>query len=298
MSRVFDALQRAQQETLPGSAPATSAVELLGRSEALSPGVASVPSFRPVIPPESRIEAFTNPDSFAAEQFRVLGARLRHVAETRPLKAVLLTSASFQEGKSLVCLNLAVTLAKRAHMRVLVVEGDVRKPALSNMLGLPRLRGLSDWIACKEPLTNFICRITDLDLWLLPAGNSCSQPLELVQSPRMRELVSQTREEFDWVLMDSAPLLVSDASILSRLADGTLVVVRQERTHKRVLQRSLGAVEKLLGFVLNDCATRDPRGYEQHYPQGATNGNGASRPKAPSDVSQPAHDSCEMPRPA
>jgi capsular exopolysaccharide synthesis family protein len=290
MSRVFNALQRSQRETVPGSIPAISAVELLGRSVALSPGVASVPSFRPVIPPESRIEAFTNPDSFAAEQFRVLGARLRHLSETGPLKAVLLTSASVQEGKSLVCLNLAVTLAKRAHTRVLVVEGDVRKPALSNMLGLPRLRGLSDWIACKEPLTNFICRIADLDLWLLPAGASCGQPLELVQSPLMRELLSQTREEFDWVLIDSAPLLVSDASILSRLADGTLVVVRQERTQKRAVQKCLGAVDKVLGFVLNDCGSTSPRGYDQYYAQDMTHGNGASRPKAPSDAPHPPQD--------
>jgi Mrp family chromosome partitioning ATPase len=118
--------------------------------------------------------------------------------------------------------------------------------------------------------------MSELELWFLPAGDSCDHPLELVQSPRMRHLLEEVREQFDWVLIDSAPLLVADASILSRLADGTLVVVRNDATQKQVLQDSLTGLEKLLGFVLNDCAGIKPHGYEQYYAYAPGNGNGHS----------------------
>jgi len=237
----------------------------------------SVSSVQPVVVPQSRIEAFTHPNDFAAEQFRVLGTRLQHLAEMRALKTLLVTSASFREGKSLVSLNLAVTLAQRAGKKVLLVEGDLRKPALCNMLGLPPLRGLSDWAQSEEPLTNFLCRVNDLDLWLLPAGESCDHPLAAIQSQRLRELPTHAAKHFDWIVIDSSPLLVADASILSRLADGTLVVVRQENTQKKSLQKSLASLERVLGFVLNDATSIDPRAYDQYYRPARTNGNGTGR---------------------
>jgi capsular exopolysaccharide synthesis family protein len=284
MSRIFAALQRARRETQPESDRAISAFEVLGRPKTELPGLQSVPSFNLSLANGNRIEAFTNPYSFAAEQFRVLSARLQQLSNAHPLKTILITSADFQEGKSLVCLNLAVTFAKRANKKVLVIEGDVRKPALARMLGLPRLTGLSDWMGSNEPLTEFLCRAANLDLWLLPAGSSCDQPLELVQSPRMRELIGQASNQFDWIVMDSAPLTVADASILSRLADGTLIVARHERTHKKALQNSLGSLEKLVGFVLNDSAGSDARGYDQYYKDGRSRGNGASGSKPLSDT--------------
>ena len=282
MSRLFDALRRSQEELSPGLAPIVSAIELLGRPEKaasgfdVTPGFDAAPTFHFAADANSRLEVLTNPYSFAAEQFRVLAAHLQRLSETKATKTVLLTSASFQEGKSLVCLNLAVTLAKRSRKKVLLVEGDVRKPALARMLGLPRLTGLSECVERNEPLAEFVCRVSELDLWFLPAGASCDHPLELVQSPHIRQLLEQAREQFDWVLIDSAPLLVADASILSRLADGTLVVVRNDTTQKRALQNSLTGLEKLLGFVLNDCAGTQPSGYDQYYAYVPSNGNGHS----------------------
>jgi protein-tyrosine kinase len=282
MSRLLDALDRSHEETTSeGSTPM--AEMHVGPGGPPPAGLGSVPSVQPVVSPQSRIEALTNPYGFAAEQFRVLGARLQHLAETRSLKTLLVTSASFQEGKSLICLNLAVTLARRGGKKVLLVEGDLRKPAVCQMLGLPPLRGVSDWVQSNEPFTNFLCRVSGLDLWLLPAGESCAQPLEVIQSPRLREFPIQAGRYFDWIVIDSAPLLVADSDILSRLADGTLVVVRQESTEKKRLQKSLASVERVLGFVLNDAASMDPHGYDQYYTPARTNGNGDGR-KAPSET--------------
>jgi capsular exopolysaccharide synthesis family protein len=275
MSRILDALDRSKEET--ASESSTPMADMFaGPGIASIGGLSSVASVQPEVTPLSRLEAFSNPYDFAAEQFRVLGARLQHLAETRSLKTLLVTSASFQEGKSLVCLNLAVTLARRAGKKVLLVEGDLRKPALCQRLGLPPLRGISHWVQGDQPLTNFLYRVAELDIWFLPGGESCAQPLEAIQSPRMRDLPSQAARLFDWIVIDSAPLLVADSSILSRLADGALVVVRQGVTQKRRLQKSLASVEKVLGFVLND-ATMDPHEYDHYYTPPGTNGNGARR---------------------
>jgi capsular exopolysaccharide synthesis family protein len=276
MSRLLDALDRSQEEA--DSRNPTALADLFAHPGSPPPAeLISVSSVQPSLSPSSRLEVLTNPYDFGAEQFRVLGARLQHLAETHSLKTLLVTSASFQEGKSLVCLNLAITLARRAGKKVLLVEGDLRKPALCQMLGLPRLRGVSDWVQSNEPLINFLYRVADLDLWLLPAGESCAQPLEAIQLLRQRDLPAQAARYFDWIVIDSAPLLVADSSILSRMADGTLVVVRQESTQKKRLQKSLASVEKVLGFVLNNATSIDPHDYDHYHTLAKSNGNGTGR---------------------
>jgi capsular exopolysaccharide synthesis family protein len=272
MSRILNALRQSTDEIMPEAVPAMP--EATVNSDAPLNGLGTVSAVHPVVSPESRLEALTHPNEFAAEQFRMLGSRLQHLADTRSIKSLLVTSPSFREGKSLVSLNLAITLARRGGKKVLLVEGDLRKPALCQMLGLPPQPGLSDWIQSNQPLTNFLCRISDLDLWLLPAGESCEQPLAAIESQRMREFPTQAAEFFDWTLIDSTPLLVADASVLSRLVDGTMIVVRQESTQKKPLQKSLASLERVLGFVLNDATSIDPRDYNQYYMPTKSNGNG------------------------
>jgi capsular exopolysaccharide synthesis family protein len=294
MSRLLDALDRSQEEANPKDS--TPLPDLLAHPDS-QPLVelSSVACVQPALTPQSRLEVLTNPYDFGAEQFRVLAARLQHLAETRSLKTLLVTSASFQEGKSLVCLNLAITLARRAGKKVLLVEGDLRKPALCQMLGLPPQCGVSDWVQGNEPLTNFLCRVAGLDLWLLPAGDCCAQPLEAIQLLRARDLPAQVARYFDWIVIDSAPLLVADSSILSRMADGTLVVVRQESTQKKRLQKSLASVEKVLGFVLNNATSVDPHDYDHYHALAKSNGNGnGTGRKAPSETPSVSNGSADV----
>jgi protein-tyrosine kinase len=281
MSRLLDALQRSQLHTaLPGPVGLSDLPKAVESDlpNVLDSGLESVPSFNARVRPETRLEALTTPQGFAAEQFRALAARLQHLAELRRLKTILVTSESFQEGKSLVSLNLAVTLAKRWGKKVLLMECDLRRPVLSDLLGLPPHLGISDWIRGKEQLTDCLCRIADLDLWLLPTGTCRDQPIEIVQSPRMRQLLGQVGEQFDWVLLDSAPLLVADSTILSRATDGTLLVARQECTRKKTLKRSLAGLVNVLGFVLNDAKGVHPREYEHYYSHARPRGNRAAQP--------------------
>ncbi|MGA7217843.1 MAG: CpsD/CapB family tyrosine-protein kinase [Candidatus Sulfotelmatobacter sp.] len=282
MSRILDALDRSREEE-GCDISSSMAEEFADSGNVPREGLGSVPSVQPAISPQGRLEALTHPNEFAAEQFRMLGARLQNLAETRALKTLLITSASFREGKSLVSLNLAVTLAQRAGKKVLLVEGDLRKPALSQMLGLPTLKGLSDWVSGDQAMTNYLYRLAALDLWLMPAGESCAHPLAAIQSERLRQLPTQAARYFDWIVIDSCPLMLADASILSRLADGTLVVARQESTPKKSLQKSIASLERVLGFVLNDATSIGRRDYAQYYIPAATGGKESGR-KSPSEM--------------
>jgi capsular exopolysaccharide synthesis family protein len=204
--------------------------------------------------PQSRLVCLTDSQSPAAEAFRLLGVRLRHLRRDRSLKKVLITSTIPQEGKSMVAGNLACTLALRTQQRTLLLEGDLRRPSLSQMFGLGRNPGLSEWLAGDRSLTTSIYHLNDPNLWIMPSGGTPSNALELLQSGRLSALMDQLTTWFDWVIIDSPPVLpLADTSIWMRLVDGILLTTRQGTTEKQQLQRGIEAVEpkKLIGALLN-----------------------------------------------
>jgi capsular exopolysaccharide synthesis family protein len=204
--------------------------------------------------PESRLPCLTDSGSPAAEAFRLLGVRLRNLRRERPLKKVLITSTIPQEGKSMVAANLACTLALRTQQRTLVLEGDLRRPSLSQMFGLGRNPGISEWLEGDRSLTTSIYHLEGPNIWILPAGSAPSNALELLQSGRLSSLMDQLTVLFDWIIIDSPPVLpLADTSVWMRLADGILLTTRQGTTEKRQLQRGLEAVEskKLIGALVN-----------------------------------------------
>jgi capsular exopolysaccharide synthesis family protein len=206
------------------------------------------------VSPDSRLVSFTEQDSPASEAFRLLGVRLRDLARTRPLKRILITSTIPQEGKTTVAANLACTLARSTGQKILLIEGDIRRPALSSMLGLTGIPGISEWLRGEQKLANCIYQIADAGIWVMPAGASPQNPLEVLQSSKLNALMAQLSEWFDTVLIDSPPVLpLADTSVWMRLADGILLVARQGVTEKKQLQKGLEAIDpqKLLGALLN-----------------------------------------------
>ena len=202
---------------------------------------------------QSRLVCLTQIDSAAAEAFRLLGVRVRDIRRTRPLKKLLITSSIPQEGKSMVAANLAITMAG-AKQRVLILEGDVRRPGLSDAFGLQGETGLCEWLYGEKDLTSSIYYLEGPGLWIMPAGRSPQNPLELLQSAKLAALIGQVAEWFDTIIIDSPPMLpLADTSIWMRLADGILLVTRQGATEKRQLQRTVEAVDpqKLIGALLN-----------------------------------------------
>ncbi len=302
MSRLFDALQRAGTEqsgveytdlasmvtgvfeSEPGETskeleaaeiklPEVPALQPVPSAESAEAAVSrpesEFPSLNVSVAPDSRLVFFTEPDSLAAEKFRFLSVRLRQMQQNRPLKKVLITSSIAEEGKSLVTANLAGVLARRKH-RVLVIEGDLRRPVLAGQFGLGRLAGLGEWLQGNHDSVSNIYRLADFDFWMMPAGTPPTNPLELMQSGNLSRLMSLIGNLFDWIIVDSPPLLpLADTTVWARVTEGTLLVARVGKTEKDQLQRALDLVKEsdLLGVVLNGADESNYRSY-YHYSYG------------------------------
>src|ERR1017187_1002151 len=293
MSNIFDALQRAEAENSGAEGPGLAlATELLRSAEqkmrdsALNaeqrpcadafdsnpPAPATkdmerCPVLRVSIREESRMVSVAEEGSLGAEKFRFLAVRLRQLRQNRPLKKVLITSTIPQEGKSTIAANLACTLARRKQQKTLLLEGDLRRPSIVNQFGIGKLPGLSEFLSGQTESIN-IYKLESLGLWILPAGAAPENPLELMQSGKLSLLMEQLEAWFDWIVIDSPPVLpLADASLWSRLADGMLLVTRKGTTEKQQLKRGLEAIEKskLLGALVNSSANAAHTDYYQRY---------------------------------
>ena len=225
------------------------------------------PSLNVSVAPNSRLVFFAEPDSLPTEKFRFLGVRLRQIQQNRRLKKVLVTSSIPEEGKSLVSANLAGVLARRKQ-RVLLIEGDLRRPVLSQQFGLGRLAGLGEWLQSDHQTISNIYRLADFNFWMMPAGNPPSNPLELMQSGKLSRLMENIATLFDWIIVDSPPLLpLADTTVWQRITEGTLLVARVGKTEKAQLQRALELVKKsdLLGIVLNSSDESHHKSYYHYY---------------------------------
>jgi capsular exopolysaccharide synthesis family protein len=277
MSRIFDALQRSSLEgegfefplvsSLATEMAQTAAEEEIGKF--VTTDLEHFQSLPISVSSESRMVCLTDQASLGAEKFRFLAVRLRQLQLARAqLKKVLITSTIPEEGKSMVAANLAISLAHRRQQKILLVEGDLRRPSLSTRFGLQQLPGLSEWLrGNRDPITN-LYRLEQASLWFLPAGELLENPLELMQSGRLSVLMDQLTTCFDWILIDSPPVLpLADTSVWSRFADGVLLVARERTSRLRELKRGLRALEPshLLGVVLNSCAPTDENNYYQRY---------------------------------
>jgi capsular exopolysaccharide synthesis family protein len=212
------------------------------------------PSLPVSISNHSRLVCLTDRESPTAEAVRLLGVRLKDFRRTKPLKKVLITSTIPQEGKSTVAANLACVLSYSSQQRTLLVEGDLRRPSLSAMFGVSSVPGICESLRGDISFERSIYRLENAGLWIWPAGHAPGNPLELLQSPKLPTLMDQLAANFDWIIIDSPPVLpLADTSIWMRLADGVLLVTRQGTTEKRQLQKGLEALDrkKLLGALLN-----------------------------------------------
>ncbi|MGD0445059.1 MAG: CpsD/CapB family tyrosine-protein kinase [Edaphobacter sp.] len=253
---------------------ATSAAVKFSFAEELDP-FGQFQSLRVSLEPQSRLVSITDSASPAAEAFRLLGVRLRHLRRDRSLKKVLITSTIPQEGKSMVAANLACTLALRTQQKILLLEGDLRRPSLSKMLGLGRNPGLSEWLEGERELTASIYHLEDPNLWILPAGRTPSNALELLQSGKLSTLMDQLTVWFDWIIIDSPPVLpLADTSVWMRLTDGILLTTRQGTTEKRQLQRGIEAIEpkKLIGALVN--SSKNAAASDYYYSPASVRHNG------------------------
>ncbi|MGA2990841.1 MAG: CpsD/CapB family tyrosine-protein kinase [Candidatus Korobacteraceae bacterium] len=203
-----------------------------------------------------RLVAINDERGLGAEKFRVLSARLINLRQKTNLKILQVTSSVVHEGKTLISVNLALTLEKRLSSSVLLIEGDLRRLGVCNLLGLSKRPGIGEWWNQEQAaLRSFIFRMGSTNLYVLPGG-TVSHPASILQSGRMVEGLADLAKHFDWVVIDTPPLLpMADANLWARLADGTLLVVRKAVASRKALKQALETMDspKLIGVVLNDA---------------------------------------------
>jgi len=175
--------------------------------------------------------------SFIAEQFRQLRTSLGYLGIDETHKRILLTSSISGEGKSFIAINLGISLALTGK-RVALLELDLRKPKLSERFHLSRQAGLSNYLVGKMPSEDLVKQTSFQNLYLLPAGPIPPNPSELISNGKLEELLNRLEKTFDYIIIDTAPVNpVTDAYIISKLADVTLFVVRHDYTPKIFLQK-------------------------------------------------------------
>ena len=206
----------------------------------------------------TRLVAFAAPDSLSAESFRSIRSSIMLSALDQKSKVITVTSSFMNEGKSTVSANLAISFAQQG-ARVLLVDTDLRRSHLHFAFRIPgRLPGLTNLLSFGESKDVFISPIPELpNLTLLPAGRKPPNPAEVLGSNRMGELIDLWRTQYDYVIIDTAPILmVSDALGVASRADGTVMIVRAKLTRKKAITRSYELLSRarvrIIGAVIND----------------------------------------------
>lgn len=205
--------------------------------------------------------------SGVVEQYRRLAAALHHAQLDRGIGTVMVTSGLAGEGKSLTATNLALTLAESYKRRVLLVDADLRRPSLNKVFQLPDTSGLSDGLESDDERRLPVVQLSPY-LTLLPAGRPTPDPMALLTSKRMKHVVDEAREAFDWVILDTPPIaLLPDAGLLASMVDTAVLVVRAATTPLAAARRALEAVgrNRVIGVVLNGTVTASRSRYDYYY---------------------------------
>ncbi len=203
----------------------------------------------------------------SVEQFRRLSAMLHMMQENDKTKTLLVSSAVPAEGKTLTACNLALCLSGSYQRRVLLVDADLRCPTIHHLLRVPGAVGLSDWLRADTKTGPIIERVSK-NLSVLPAGKPDPDPMGILTSPRMQELVTDAADTVDWIILDSPPVgLLSDGHLLSRMADAVILVVRAAHTAHSDIQRAIDSLgrQRIAGVVLNQVEKKTTDRYTYSY---------------------------------
>jgi receptor protein-tyrosine kinase len=187
------------------------------------------------------------------EQYRRLAATLHHAQTASGLKVVMIASAAPAEGKTLTAANLGLTFSESYRRSVLMIDADLRRPALHMIFGTDNASGLTEGLMAPVERQLPVRPITER-LALLQAGRPSSDPMAGLTSDRMRRVIAEARESFDWVLIDSPPVgLLPDANLLAAMVDAVVMVVKAGGTSYELVNRAIETVgrSRILGIVLN-----------------------------------------------
>lgn len=238
----------------------------------IAPELAQVRAVEVQIEPAARLIFQTDSRSPGADRFRFLRLKLREHWQTGRLRTLLITSPLPGDGKSTVALNLASVLAEKGKRNVLLIDADLHQRTLAATLGLPDGPGLADCLEDNVDPVSILRRVDPLGFFLLSSGATDHNPAELLQTESLSRITKKLASLFDWVLIDTPPVVpLTDALLLSRHADASLVVVRADITPRDAVEEALSLLgrQHVLGIVLNGAEGLDRRyaRYSQYYGQ-------------------------------
>jgi protein-tyrosine kinase len=278
MSRVHDALRRAEQfaatpasvaepappaASPPSGAPAAPPVtytpaaavayapSAFGIGPEMLARVRTVP-FSPA--PDAHLMDLARPNEAPAEEFRTLRTRLNHLKSQRQIHTIVLSSPSPAEGKSFAAVNLAIAESQLDNNLTLLMDCDFRRPIVHSLFQFDRSPGVTEFLQGKAELHECMRRVEGTNLFIIPAGEAVVNPLELLNRVEMKLLLEQLPRVFNWVMLDSPPLLfAADANLLSTMCDGSILVVRIGSTTVDSVTRAMQAFSEnnVLGIIVN-----------------------------------------------
>lgn len=226
---------------------------------------------------DDHLVSLVTPAAFEAEQYRAL----RHMVEQRHkssgLSVIAVSSPAVGDGKTTTAINLAGALAQAPEARVLLIEADLRRPSIGPLLGFGEVRGrgLVDVILDRSlRLGQVVNPRPPFNLNVILAGQAPPSPYEILKSPRLGDLLDVARREYDYVIVDTPPLVaVQDCRVIARWIDGLLVVVAAHRTPRRLVEEALTVVDpaKVMGLIFNGddplLSIYHPGHYAEYYPR-------------------------------
>ncbi len=204
--------------------------------------------------PDAHLIDASRPHEAPTEEFRTLRTRLNHLQSLQPIHSVVVTSPSPAEGKSLAAANLALAESHLAGNLTLLCDFDFRRPIVHQLFQIDRSPGITDYLLGKARLEEVIKKVAGTNLYLMPAGEAVINPLELLNLPGVPAMLKALPKIFNWVILDSPPLLfAADAALLGTICDGSVLVVRIGRTTIDSVTRAINSLceNNVLGIVVN-----------------------------------------------
>ena len=235
---------------------------------------------------EARLIPNFGPQSVLAESFRSLRTNIQFNALNSNIKSIILTSASPQEGKTLVSANLAIAMAQGG-LKTFLLDADLRKPTINKIFGLEASPGISELLLSNYEFSETIRTVTDImmggigtdklmlisgidNLHIMTCGTIAMDPAELIQSEKFKNFINTMHDEYDVILIDTPPLVSSaDAAILALKTDGVLLVYKAGKASRNILKRAKAQLENInaniIGVVLNGVKAEISLDYDRYY---------------------------------
>jgi len=218
---------------------------------------------------EAKMITRFSPKSPVSEAYRSFRTNIQFSDIDNPKRVILMTSSATKEGKSTTCVNLAITLAQMGS-KVLLIDSDLRRPNLHNFFQMDKTYGLTNVLIGSLAFDDVIKHTEVENLDVITAGDVPPNPSEMVASTKMKEFLKLARDRYDYVLLDSPPVIaVTDAAILTTRVDATILVVSSGMTGKSEIRRAINLIKNvqssILGVVLNGLDIKKIYGSYYYY---------------------------------